>query len=127
MTQEEISIKYVMRYEKLQGRKPKDVSKKRISYDIKSGNRYIEVKSRPTGTLQPFITLHKALLRKLGRGLAHYYIYIVYDMDVEPKLVIILPETVFKHLETDVKLFLRNKVYNKIKPIRLKLDKKLQK
>lgn len=124
MTQEEESIKYVMRYEKRQGRKPVDVSKKLIGYDVKSGNRYIEVKSRPGKNIQSFITLHKSLLRKLGKSLAHYYIYIVYDMNEKPKLTIVSPQIVFTNLETDVKLFLRGKTYNKIKPIQLKPIKK---
>ncbi len=125
MTQEELSIKYVIKFEKLQGRKPIDVSKRRIGYDIKSGNRYIEVKSRPRAKIQPFLTLHNALLRKLGRGLSHYYVYVVYDMKKKPKLIIIPPEIIFKNLETEVKLLLRKKIYSKIKPIKLmKLNKK---
>lgn len=124
MTQEERSIKYVLAYELAQGRNPIDVSKKHIGYDIKSGRRFIEVKSRPKGNIQPFITLHKALLRTLGKGLAHYYIYIVYNMDKEPKLVIIPPNIVFKNLETDVKLLIRKKVYNRIKPKKLRFIKK---
>ncbi len=120
MTQEEESIKYVIRFEKSQGRKPVDLSKKFIGYDVKSGNRFIEVKSRPSEKLQPFITLHNALLRKLGKGLSRYYIYIVYDMKEDPKLVIIPPEVIFKNLETKVSLFIRRKVYNKTKPQKLK-------
>lgn len=120
MTQEEKSIKYVMKYERMQKRKPVDVSKKRIGYDIKSGNRFIEVKSRPGRMLQPFITLHNSLLRTIGRDLANYYLYIVYDMDVEPKLVIVPPEIIFQNLETTVSLFVRKKVYNDIKPKKLR-------
>jgi hypothetical protein len=124
MTQQEESIKYVMRYEKARGRKPIDVSKKLIGYDIKSGNLYIEVKSRPGFKIQPFVILHNALLRKLGTGLARYYIYLVYDMKKNPKLVIVPPEVIFKNLETKVSLLVRRKVYNKIKPIRLKIIRK---
>ncbi|MEK7553198.1 MAG: DUF3883 domain-containing protein [Patescibacteria group bacterium] len=129
MTQEEQSIKYVMKYEESQRRNPVDVSKKRtFGYDIESRNRFIEVKSRPGKTLQPFITLHNHLLRSIGKGLANYYIYIVYDMGKEPKLVIIPPEIIFKNLETDVKLFIRQKVYNKLKFHKLKkLNKGLKK
>lgn len=123
MTQEEQSVKYVMRYEKAQGRKPVDVSKKLLGYDMKSGSRFIEVKSRPGERIQPFITLHNALLRKLGKGLSRYYIYVVYDMRQEPKLVIIPPEIIFKNLETKVSLLIRGKVYNKIKSTKLKKDK----
>lgn len=123
MTQEEFSIKYVIEYEKKRGCKPVDVSKKLIGYDIKSGNRYIEVKSRPGEKIQPFITLHNSLLRKLGKGLSHYYIYIVYDMKKEPKLVVVPPEIIFRNLETNVSLFIRKKVYNKIKSVKLRKNK----
>jgi len=119
MNQEEKSIQYVIKYEKSQGRNPQDVSRRRLGYDIKSGKRYIEVKSRPGSKIQPFISLHNHLLRSIGKGLSSYYIYIVYDMKDNPKLVIVPPEMVLKNLETKVSLLIRKKVYNKIKPIRL--------
>jgi len=50
MTQEEISIKSVMKYEKSQGYKPVGVNKQHRGYDIHSGRRYIEAKSRPENT-----------------------------------------------------------------------------
>ncbi len=120
MNQEEISIKYVIKYEKKIGNNPVDVSKKRIGYDIKSGKKFIEVKSRPGEKIQPFITLNNHLLRSIGKGLANYYIYIIYNMREKPKLVIVPPEIIFKNLETDTVLLLRSKVYNKIKPHKLK-------
>lgn len=123
LNQEELSIRYVIKYEKSQGRYPHDVSKKHIGYDLKSGNRYIEVKSRPGSKIQPFITLHNHLLRSIGRGLSNYYIYVVYDMKSSPRLVIIPPEVILKNLETSVSLVIRGKVYNKIKAIRLRLNK----
>ena len=115
------NIKYVINYESKQGRKPQDVSKKRVGYDIKSGDRYIEVKSRPGSRLQPFLTLHNHLLRSIGKGLAHYYIYVIYDMKKDPKLVILPPELVLRNLETNVSLFIRRRVYNRIKPLKLKV------
>jgi len=121
MNQEEKSIKYVIAYEKSQGRKPVDVSKKHIGYDIKSDRRFIEVKSRPKDRVQPFIKLHNALLRTMGAGLSNYYLYIVYDMDKEPKLIIVPPNVIFSNLETEVSLLIKGKVYNKIKPEKLKV------
>src|SRR3989338_8382072 len=113
MTPEEISIKYVMKYERSQGRKPVDASKKHIGYDIKSGGRYIEDKSRKKGNIQMFIKLHNSLLRTIGRGLANYYIYIMYDMDTSPKLVIVPHKVVLGNLETEVSLLLRGRHYNR--------------
>lgn len=119
MTQEEKSIKYVINYEKSKGRNPVDVSIKHIGYDIKSGKRFIEVKSRPKSKIQPFIKLHNSLLRSIGKGLVNYYLYIVYDMDENPKLVIVPPEKILANLETEVSLLIRGKVYSKIKPEKL--------
>jgi len=121
MTQEERSIKYVIKFERSQSRSPViNVSKKHIGYDIKSKGRYIEVKSRPGPKIQPSIALHNALLRKLGKGISRYYVYVVYDMKKKPKLVIVKPEVIFKNLETKVSLLIRKKVYNKIDPISLR-------
>ncbi len=119
MTQEEISIKYVMKHEKFQGRKPVDVSKQHRGYDIHSGRRYIEVKSRPGNKIQPFVTLHNHFVTFFRKGLANYYIYVVYDMNKASKLVIIPPAVIFKNLETNVSLFVRRKVYNGFKRISL--------
>lgn len=120
MNQEKKSIQYVIKYEKSKGRKPEDVSGKHIGYDIKSSKRFIEVKSRPKSNIQPFIKLHNSLLRTIGVGLANYYLYIVYDMDKDPKLIIVPPKVIFSNLETDVSLLIRGKVYNRIKPEKLK-------
>jgi len=43
---EQQAMEIVMKYEKSQGKNPKDVSRTRCGYDIKSGNRYIEVKGQ---------------------------------------------------------------------------------
>ncbi len=120
MTQEERSIRYVLKFEKLAGRNPKDVSKLHIGYDVKSGSRYIEVKSRPGSRIQPFILLQNTILRTLGRKISNFYIYIVYDMKNAPKLVVIDPEAIFKNLVPDVKLRLPKSAYGKIKFISLK-------
>lgn len=120
MTQEEKSIKYVLSYEKLKGNNPIDVSKKLVGYDIKSGKRFIEVKSRPKSKIQPFIKLNNTLIRAISIGLVNYYLYIVYDMDKEPKLVIVPPKIVLANLETEVSFKIRGAVYNKIKPEKLK-------
>jgi len=123
MTQEQLGIQYVTRYEKAHRRKAVNVSREYKGYDVKSGNRYIEVKSRYKSEIQPFITLNKTLLRTLGKKLVNYYVYAVYDMKRKPKLVIIPPDDIFKNLETDVSLKIRGKVYNKNKPEILKLIK----
>ncbi len=54
------------------------------------------------------------LLRSLGKNIARYYIYVVWGMSKDARLIEITPDTVFRNLETDVKLFIRQRVYNKL-------------
>lgn len=119
ISQEEKSVKIVLAFERKQGRKPIDVSKKHIGYDVRSSGRLIEVKSKPANVLPPFILLHDALLRKLGKDIGKYYVYVVWNMGNKPKLTVIPPDVIFHNLETSVKLFIRQRVFNKIKHIRL--------
>ena len=69
------------------------------------------------------IKLNNTLIRTIGTGLANYFLYIVYDMDKEPKLVIVPPNIVLSNLETEVSLKICGSVYNKIKPEKLKKQK----
>ena len=77
-----------MRYEKMHGREPIDVSAEMLGYDIKSRGgggetRYIEVKSFSTsGSLE--LTPHEwQMARRLNRD---YWLYIVEDATTSPKL-----------------------------------------
>ncbi len=63
-----------MKYEKSQGYKPVGVNKQHRGYDIHSGRRYIEAKSRPENKIQPFITLHNHFVTFFRKGLTNYYI-----------------------------------------------------
>ena len=88
------AVEFVMRYEKNQGRSPKDVGKKKVGYDIKSDGRLIEVKGQ-SSKRPDYIFLYKQTLNKLGDQILNYYIYLVYDMKNEPKLKILPPEKIF--------------------------------
>ena len=110
---EQKAMKIVTKYEKLQGRNPRDVSRTGCGYDIKSSSRLIEVKGmgHPKGD---FIYLYKKLFLKLGRGVSNYYIYVVFDIKNKPKLKIIPPEIVLANLEIENSFFIKAKSYKDI-------------
>ena len=110
---EQKALQIVMKYERKQGRFPKDVSSKRCGYDIESSNRLIEVKeqSHPSGD---FIQLYKKLFVKLAKRISQYYIYVVYDIRNQPKLKIIPPDVILANLEIDTTFLIRAKAYKDI-------------
>ncbi|MBI5733860.1 MAG: DUF3883 domain-containing protein [Candidatus Kerfeldbacteria bacterium] len=112
------ALQIVMEYEKSQGRDPRNDSPKRCGYDIKSGDRLIEVKGQghPRGD---FIQLYKKLLVKLGKRISQYYIYVVYDIKNKPKLKIIPPDIILANLEIDTTFLLRAKAYTDIPMIEI--------
>lgn len=109
---EQKAMQLVMNYEKSQGRKPKDVSRTKCGYDIKSGKRCIEVKGS-SHKRADWITITNTIIRNLGKNLANYYIYIVYDIKGKPKLKILEPDVIFKHLEIIAQLYISAAVVNK--------------
>lgn len=115
---EKQAIKHVMQYEKRQDREPEDVSKKHLGYDIKSGDRLIEVKGQKAKK-PDFIYLYKRTLHKLGDNTLRYYIYLVYDIKHEPKLKILPPEKIFGNIEIEPMFLLRGKIFNGLEEIKL--------
>ena len=111
-TIEQKAMKIAMRYEKSRGKNPKDVSRTRCGYDIKSGNRCIEVKGK-TSKKAGWFLIHNSIVRNLGKSLINYYIYVVYDLNNKPKLKVLDPDTVFKNLEISTAFLLRTSVVNK--------------
>jgi len=109
---EQQAMEIVMKYEKSQGRNPKDVSRTRCGYDIKSGNRYIEVKGQGSKKAE-WIWISNSIVRNLGKNLANYYIYIVYDIKNKPKLKIFESDVIFKNLQIDTLFLLKSGVINK--------------
>lgn len=108
---EQKAMKIVIKYEKLQGREPRDVSKTRCGYDIQSGNRCIEVKGQSSKRAD-WIWITPTIVRNLGKKLANYYIYIVYDIKNKPRLKILEPDIIFKNLEIDTLFLLKGDVIN---------------
>jgi len=84
---EAIGMEVAMRYEREQGRRPVDVSKEYLGYDIRSEGdgetRYIEVKAfAKTGTVR--FTPHEwQMAQRLGD---EYWLYVVEDALEQPKL-----------------------------------------
>lgn len=102
---EQQAIEVVMTYERKQGRKPKDVHTLRKGYDIESDNRLIEVKGQ-SKKRPGSIWIKKTLLKKLGKGVMQYHVYIVYGLNPDesrsvPKIKILPPALIFSNLQID--------------------------
>ena len=109
-----------IKYEKKRGcNLIKDVSKKGVGYDFKSGKRLIEVKGF-YNERYPVISLYKRLKKQLGKEIKNYYIYVIYDIDsFSPKLKILTPSVLKGKIEKDYRYIVRGRVYRPIKEIKL--------
>ena len=96
MLTEEESIKLVMDYEeKRTGKRPKDVSrKKRLGYDLDSGDRLIEVKKRGIDYHFVFLTIYEY---NFFQNNPKAYLYLVYEKDGKPKMKIFDNDKVKQH------------------------------
>ncbi len=87
---ERIGMKIVMEHERKQGRKPEDVSKENLGYDIRSKGeketRYIEVKAR---NQEGDIALTTNEWLKAKRFKEEYWLYVVANASTTPTLYII--------------------------------------
>ena len=108
---EQKAVNIVIKYEKSQGRNPKDVSRTKCGYDIKSNRRCIEVKGQ-SNRRAGWIWINNSIVRNLGKNLINYYIYIVYDIKHKPKLKVIEPDVIFKNLKIDTLFLLPTAVIN---------------
>lgn len=112
---EEKSIALVMKFERKSGRHP-EKAKSRSGYDIKSGNRCIEVKGRTEDELPSEVKTNKFMLKSLGKNIKNYYVYIVFSIKKKPKLLILPSEVVFTNLDIDSVLTLNPKNIKKENP-----------
>lgn len=87
------AMKYVMEYEIKEGRKPKNVSKTRCGFDIHSSGRDIEVKG--LGGTNPFILFNQYNFKALQIS-ENFYLYVVYNIKKEPKLIIFTKNEVIR-------------------------------
>lgn len=88
---ERIGMKITMEYERNQGRKPEDVSSENLGFDVRSKDkdeniRYIEVKAR---SQLGDVALTQNEWFKAKRFKEDYYLYVVLNASMKPKLSII--------------------------------------
>jgi len=98
------SIALVMQYERNQGRKPIDVSKKYVGYDIKSDDRLIEVKKRDIKYGFLYVTKNEFLAFQKNKNA---YLYLVYYRDGKPKIRILDRDIVLANSKISIKYQLR--------------------
>jgi|SRR3990170_7280254 len=120
---EDLAIKYVMDYLERKGEKPE---RRKHGADVVSDDKYIDVK----GCLkwETNIRMTEQALKsvedagKLKQG--SFFIYYVYDMSSEPKLMIFDYNTFKKNKEPEIRWIIQpRKIKEKIEPIQLrKLD-----
>lgn len=116
----EKAVKKVIQFEKTRGWKAQISFDKNSGYDVisvnlknKSQYRCIEVKGK-LGQNFGAINLYIKLKQKLGKDKKNYYIYIVQNIEKhKPKVKIISPKLIFKHLKIKKILVLEPKYYKK--------------
>jgi hypothetical protein len=94
------AMEFVKRYESSKGGRPFSVSLQGCGYDIKSRNRLIEVKGF-RNIRYPSIVLMGKLKEQLASKVKKCFIYVVYDIEHEPKLKIIKPSLIWENLEEE--------------------------
>jgi hypothetical protein len=84
------AIEYVIDYEKNQGRNAVDVSREGVGYDVRSDNRFIEVKGKIEGWKSyNWQQLYKSEVDCLKQNTDSFYLYIVRFEENEIDLYII--------------------------------------
>lgn len=79
------AIRLVMDYEK--NNEPIDCHKERNGYDIKCRDKIIEVKGSTEAKI-PFVTLSQSNIKAFENH-ENYYVYVVYDLNKNSKLLIV--------------------------------------
>ena len=95
---EEIGL--VMEYERRQGRNPEDVSRKYLGYDVRSGDRLIEVKRRVIKYGFLYLTANEFLIFQKNENA---YLYLVYYENSAPKLRILDRDAVLRNSKISVR------------------------
>ncbi|MEM3405905.1 MAG: DUF3883 domain-containing protein [Candidatus Pacearchaeota archaeon] len=90
------AMELVEEYEKKQGRNPERVNKFREGYDLKSGDRFIDVKIGTERDKDLLLSLTK--FKKLGKNIINYYVYLVIEGE-KPKLKILEPEFLLRNFK----------------------------
>lgn len=110
LSQEKRAVKIVKQFEKKRTHKEPQEMPNGYGYDVKSIDRYIEVKGRGTDIKRPvWVSLHHSLFKKAWKWSKKYYVYLVYNMNDKPKMKIIPPEKIFPNLRIEPKYVLDGK------------------
>ncbi|MEM3116434.1 MAG: DUF3883 domain-containing protein [Candidatus Pacearchaeota archaeon] len=110
------AINLIIEYEKKQGRNPEVVNKFKLGYDIKSDNRFIDVKIN--GKKEKNLLLSFIKLKKLGKNFLNYYVYII-TKEEKPKLRILEPEFILKNISLLTLISIKSNVLNTLQTIEL--------
>ncbi|MBU0665945.1 MAG: DUF3883 domain-containing protein [Nanoarchaeota archaeon] len=90
----QLGMEAVIKYEKKSGRKPKDVSKTKVGYDIISSGRRIEVKG-VSSDKPPFIQFNQYNFKALQKE-NNFWLYIVYNLKDKPKIIKLTKNEILK-------------------------------
>lgn len=110
------AVELVIEYEKKQGRNPEKVDKFKEGYDLKSGERLIEVKTN--GNFKSDLLLSFSNFKKLGKKISNYYVYFLIGED-KPKLKIIEPDFIIKNMNLLTLINFKSKQLNEIQEVEL--------
>ncbi len=88
------AIELVVEYEKKQGRNPEVVNKRKFGYNIKSGDRFIDVK---IGSKRGDLLVSFTAFKNLGKSISNYYIYVLKGDEEKPRMQILEPEFILQN------------------------------
>ena len=108
------AIEIAVNYEKKQGRNPEQVNKIKKGYDIKSNERLIDVRFVPDDKIN-MQTIPLTFLKKIGKDIVNFYIYIIYNLNNKPKLKILNSDFILRNFNTYTNIFFNKSLLNKQK------------
>jgi len=109
-------IDLVVEYEKKQGRNPEVVNKFKNGYDIKSGDRLIDIKIN--GKKQADLLLSFSKFKKIGKDISNYYVYLL-DGEEKPTLRVLTPDFIIKNLKLLTLINIKSNLINRLDKINL--------
>ena len=109
------AIELIIEYEKKQGRNPERANKFKEGCDLKSGERFIDLKIN--GKKNPNILIRFSNFKKLGKNILRYYIYLLEEGG--QKLKILEPDFIMKNLSLLTLINIKSDLINQLNNIDL--------
>lgn len=106
------AIELVLEYEKKKGRNPEKQNKIKKGYNIKSGERLIDVKVDNKNKKGDLLVSFNAF-KKLGTQISNYYIYIVSGNEEKPELRILEPDFILRNFNLLTLINIKSDTINK--------------